>query len=115
MEALTAKDIESAIEAMFDSDTDTDPHIGSWYDLKWELRHFQPWKVEGLEHPVLVVEDFGGGEGSGEEMWIIVSYDGRYFRKDGYYASFDGDNWDGPFVEVRRSQEIVTVFREVGK
>lgn len=55
-----------------------------------------------LESPIGVfegVEDFGG-EGLGETRYFVVSLtdpDGevQYFRADGYYASWDGDNWDG--------------------
>lgn len=114
MDALTASQIERLIEAQFEKESDSGAsEITSWYGIKYELGRHVPWQVEGLEYPVYFHEDHGGGEGSGEEMWIILESGGRYFRKDGFYASFDGDNWDGAFVEVQRRQEVVTVFREV--
>lgn len=49
--------------------------------------------------PVTVVEDIGGGEGDGETRFVVFQLDNtdgytQFFRADGYYASWDGSNWD---------------------
>ncbi|MFE2997978.1 hypothetical protein ACFXG4_23530 [Nocardia sp. NPDC059246] len=113
---LTAKEIEAKIEAF-----EQDGHEFSWYDWKWETG-FDAVDVPDLGK-VWVVDTFGGGEGSGEEMYIIFRvletgerpYRARYFQKDGYYASFDGSNWDGAFFEVRPTQINATIYEKVGK
>lgn len=64
------------------------------------------------------VEDHGGGEGSGEERWYVFSVtaeDGnvRHFRKNGYYASFVGSEFDGAFEEVQPAERTITVWEAI--
>jgi hypothetical protein len=60
-----------------------------------------------------IVEDVGG-EGQGDTRYVVFSLsDGtntRYFRKDGYYASYDGSTWDGEFREVTPIDRVVTFY-----
>lgn len=63
---------------------------------------------------VSVAEDFGG-EGMGDVMYLVLMVknpDGtiQYFRKDGYYVSYDGGTWDGDFREVKPQQKTITVY-----
>jgi hypothetical protein len=55
-----------------------------------------------------------GGEGQGDELWVVFALtdgtDTRYFRKDGYYASYDGGAWDGDFREVTPQDRLVTFY-----
>lgn len=76
----------------------------SWYELR-----DGEYPVDGLGI-VKSVFAFGGGEGSGEEMWCVIQVGSRLFRKDGYYRSWDGDNWDGPFREVTAKPKTITVY-----
>lgn len=60
------------------------------------------------------VADYGG-EGQGDEYWVvvkIVGHDGteRFFRKDGWYQSYSGGELDGNAHEVKPQQKVVTVF-----
>lgn len=81
---------------------------------------------EGYEHGPFVVEGLGtlsyvtgehGGEGSAEyiwQVWSVVNLDTdeiQYFKKDGYYASYDGSNWDGEIYEVEPFEKTVTDWR----
>lgn len=66
-----------------------------------------------------VIETFGG-EGLGDQYWVVFSLtdgDGntRLFRRNGYYASFDGGYLDGPLLEVKPVDRMVTFYEEVGK
>lgn len=61
------------------------------------------------------IEDHGGGEGSGEERWFVFKVtdsagEERVFRRNGYYASFYGSDFDGPTEEVYPVQKTVTVW-----
>lgn len=81
-----------------------------WSDLAWVLRK-DGETIDGVTYRV--VEDFGG-EGLGDTRYIVIAVeDGnsvQYFRKDGYYASYDGSTWDGDFREVKAEQKTITVY-----
>lgn len=56
-----------------------------------------------------------GGEGMGEQYYIVWEIsDGsnvRFFRADGYYASWDGHNWDdAELYEVKPKQVTKTEY-----
>lgn len=59
------------------------------------------------------VERIGGREGSGEYMAVVLQLGSRTFRKEGHYASWDADRWDGPFREVQPVQRMVTIWEEM--
>lgn len=59
------------------------------------------------------VERIGGREGAGEYMAVVLQLGSRTFRKEGHYASWDADRWDGPFREVQPVQKMVTVWEEM--
>lgn len=60
-----------------------------------------------------VVDSFGG-EGEGDQYWMVISVsDGettRYFRRDGWYASYDGGYLDGDTYEVSPREKTITVY-----
>lgn len=79
---------------------------------------------EGEENGPFELPEFGtlayvdgehGGEGSGENIWQVWSVTAddevQYFRKQGYYASYDGSNWDGDLYEVEPFEKTVTDWR----
>ncbi len=55
-----------------------------------------------------------GGEGQGNAYWMVISLsDGittRYFRKDGWYASYDGGHLDGETYEVNPVKKTVVFY-----
>lgn len=55
-----------------------------------------------------------GGEGQGDQFWLVISIsDGlttRYFRRDGWYASYDGGYLDTDTFEVRPAEKTVVVY-----
>jgi hypothetical protein len=68
---------------------------------------------------VTYVDGETGGEGSAEhiwQVWRVVTKAGdldevQYFKKTGYYASYDGSNWDGSLYEVEPFEKTVTDWR----
>lgn len=57
-----------------------------------------------------------GGEGSAEyiwQVWKVTDAEGnvQYFKKEGYYMSYDGSNWDGTLFEVEPFEKTVTDWK----
>lgn len=79
----------------------------------WELHEgsFDPndWGDLG---PVEHVASVGGSEGSGELMYYVLKCGSRYFRQEGYYASWDGSRWDGKFREVQGVERTIVVWED---
>jgi hypothetical protein len=82
----------------------------TWDEFMYEISG--PYTLEGY---TAKVEATYGGEGKGDEYWVVISItDGtvtRYFRKDGWYASYTGGELDGDTREVT-PQERTVVFYE---
>jgi hypothetical protein len=73
-------------------------------------------KKEDIPHSYLLGQvetvDQYGGEGEGDEYWIVVYFPkfDTYIRVDGWYASYDGGNLDGsPYIVVPK-QKTITVY-----
>lgn len=92
--------------------------------------HYESW--DGLEERLdragssIALADIGtlrlieniGGEGEGDYAALIFTVtdatgNTRLFRKEGYYASFHGTDWDGTFAEVEAYDKTVTDYREI--
>lgn len=108
-------------------------HFEGWDNLSYDMLERQefsyPRRIGGETQTVtvpyrpardtllgfkLAVSDQYGGEGQGDTLYIVISLsDGtntRYFRKDGFYASYDGSTWDGDFREVTPVERTVTFY-----
>ncbi|QBP33232.1 hypothetical protein SEA_BRUTONGASTER_10 [Gordonia phage BrutonGaster] len=88
----------------------------------WSFRALRPQGYTGLKIPGIglatLEESHGGFEGAGESMWMVFKIaddegNVRYFRREGWYASYDGGHYDGPTVEVRPAEKVVTVFEAI--
>lgn len=87
---------------------ETEPEDG-WGELGWCLR--TPQTVGN--HTVQTEEQFGG-EGQGDKLWAVFSVktgdETQYFRMSGWYASYDGFNWDGDLEEVKAQEKTIIVW-----
>lgn len=101
--------------SQYDLDEDED---FSFAGLADNSSAWQEVKYEGAEHTLdgftaKRVAEYGG-EGEGDQYWVVISLsDGevtRYFRKDGWYASYDGGELDGDTSEVRPAEKTVVVY-----
>lgn len=65
------------------------------------------------EEPLLVekVATDGGGENA-YDTFVILKVGNQLFRKMGHYQSHCGNDWDGPFTEVRQAEKSVTVYED---
>lgn len=54
-----------------------------------------------------------GGEGQGDQRWVVFSVGDTIYKVEGYYTSWEGDNWDNaePY-EVEPVEVSVTQYRE---
>lgn len=80
-----------------------------WQHAKYEASG--PYTIDGF---TAKVEAQYGGEGEGDQYWMVISIsDGnttRYFRRDGWYASYDGGYLDGDTYEVSPKEKVITVY-----
>jgi len=80
----------------------------AWQEAKYESSE------DTLDNLTAKVVSEYGGEGKGDQYWMVVSLsDGettRYFRKDGWYASYDGGSLDGDTYEVKPAERLVTYY-----
>lgn len=83
----------------------------SWQEIKYA--DGVPCDVPGLGR-LNLVEEYGG-EGQGEEYWVVFSLTegnlNRYFRKPGWYQSYDGGELDGDLTEVNPVAKVITVWQ----
>lgn len=91
-----------------------DGEVDSWYDIE-EIFGGKDvsFTIDGIK--VEAVEFDTGGEGHGEDIYMVfktTDADGvvQLWRKDGYYASYDGDNWDGDFRKVDAVERVVVFY-----
>ena len=110
--------LEKALSEKFGADYSSD---GWWDELEWLLDPNRTYgdeltpdvEVDGVTYDVEVVESDTGGEGHGEYVYVVIKVGDELFRKEGYYASHYGTDWDGRFEKVEAYVEPVTKYRRV--
>lgn len=96
-----------------------------WGELSWTLSRTTQYNPQTQKHEpvepknvirgvtIKCLEDFGGMD-MGSERYVVFSMTDetgtRYFRKDGFYQSHYGTDWDGEFREVRPVEKTITVY-----
>ena len=80
---------------------------GDWCELKYGKSTL---RLRGENVPTECLEE-EGGEGCGEYACVIFKVGSQIFRKEGYYASYDGYTWDGDFDEVEPYPKTITAYR----
>lgn len=109
----TVQAVESRLEDFFE-EMQTNWHdregAGSWYDIKWQ--DGVPCEIPGLG-TLKYVDDYGG-EGQGDEYWVVFSITQgdvtRNFKKQGGYASFAGGEFDGDLTETFPEERTIIVW-----
>jgi hypothetical protein len=106
---MNVKDVEEALILLKSDDPEDFRAWDEWYGDK-------PIQTEIDNVPVTVtlIEDVGG-EGQGDHRHLVFKIERasclpRFFRKDGYYSSYNGNDWDGDFKEVSPITKTVTVY-----
>lgn len=58
------------------------------------------------------IDDGYGLQGTEPECWVVLSIDGRLYRKNGKTDSYCNEfNWNGPFVEVVPEVKETTTWK----
>jgi hypothetical protein len=85
---------------------------GDWYELGDASPDTTRVTIGGEVYPVEGVDNIGG-EGQGEYAAVVFKVGDQLFRKEGYYASHYGTDWDGDLEEVEKYEKTVTAYRRV--
>jgi len=65
--------------------------------------------------PAYKVDEFGG-EGHGDDLWVVFQVGDQFFKVQGYYSSWDGGRYDDPTpFEVEPVQVTVTKYHRKKK
>lgn len=116
LHALTPGEVEELLESYTTtSNWDGEEYTNEWSWDTWAWETAEAGEVVPHLGTVKVMDTYRGGEGGGEDIELVFEItfeDGtvRWFRKTGYYQSYDGSNWDGAFKEVRPVQRMVTFY-----
>ncbi len=113
----TADQIQAAVEAPGEEtwrDAETWLPAGVREDY-WGTKKNHPDNrlVLDIDGEKVYAEYIGGKppeEGGGERVYIIVKVGEQFFRKNGYYASHYGTDWDGSVDEVHPVTKTITVY-----
>lgn len=73
---------------------------------------FLEWDFSLEDSPIKIVEQFGG-EGLGDDLYIVVKYEDQFFKANGSYSSWMGSDWSFvEWFEVFPQQVTRTVYGE---
>lgn len=73
--------------------------IDAYSDFAYTLETRKTVTLDGLGDFTYVTGE-GGGEGEGENVWIVFEHDGNLLRLTGYYSSYDGTEWGEDYGSV---------------
>lgn len=65
-------------------------------------------RIDGVDHKIEVVSEDDGGSYSYDEFVVFV-LEGRFFRVDGHYESYNGSDWT-ELREVTKGTKTVEVY-----
>jgi hypothetical protein len=100
------------------------PMGDSWDSSWWEnySTTTAPWGYLGLEGRTYDLgEPFGiakcvarlGENHDGSKIRIIIEVDGRLFERDGWYSSWDDDEWEYYLTEVEQFERTIIDYRPI--
>lgn len=110
MTDYTADEVEDAVENSDSVDEYGDPRI-SWENLSYgDVPEGAVLNLRGEEVPVTRVDGKPGAEGGGEEIYVVIRVGSQLFKKEGWYQSHYGEDWDGDLREVHAVERLVTFY-----
>ena len=84
-------------------------------DFSWSEAFYGEYETITLRGESVPVKTIlaEGGEGQGDYAAFVFQVGDQLFRKEGFYASHYGFEFDGDFDEVRPAEKTVTVYEPV--
>lgn len=113
---LSAEMIQAIDEIVSSHGEDADGNVQSSIEEGWDSWwRDEPivFTVKGQEISAERVSSFGG-EGQGDDLWIVIKIGDQFFKKSGYYNSWDGGAYDGELFEVEPVQVTRTEYQRKG-
>lgn len=104
--SFTATQVEELV-SKYEEDHGDELDGNVYESIKWG----SDIEVPGLGKLELV-EDFGG-EGQGDDYWVVFKVGDQFFKKNGWYASYDGGELDGDLYEVVPVQVSRTEYEAI--
>lgn len=108
MTDYTAREIDDAVIALQDEDADYYDEESTWGSIAYGDGP-KALPLRGQMVPLVLVKQ-EGGQGQGDEIWCVVKIGDQLFRKEGYYASHYGSDWDGDLYECEAVARVVTFY-----
>jgi hypothetical protein len=108
-------DIKQEILDWYNSQLESDEKV-EYFDEVWPEFYEEIWgsgSVTLASGDTKTLEDFGG-EGQGDQRWVVFAVGDKIYRVDGYYASWDGTTWEDPTpYEVKPVEVTVVKYKKV--
>jgi hypothetical protein len=119
-----SKELIDAIDRLVSSHGENDegdiinPDLEEGWDSWWSRKESITFPVtlrgsegdESEEVTMTLVSQFGG-EGKGDDIWRVFQIGDQFFKKSGYYSSWNGTDWSYDFVEVTPVSVTVTEYK----
>jgi len=109
----TVEQVEEAIRAWEEAGDEDGYGYGTDFfdDIMWSPS--DPIFLPILGEKAIHVEREGGSEGDGDHMHVVFRIGDQFFMKEGYHNSWDSNEWDGDFNEVKPVEVTVTQYRPI--
>jgi len=101
---FTVEELAAYIEEEFYNDL--------WYDL-WAPYKEIPTQSTPYGTIEYVTHSDDGYDDGRIDRSVVFRIGDRYFRKSGYYDSWEGGDWDGELEEVRPREKMITVYEAI--
>lgn len=117
--AFTAQQIQVALEARVERQDELEER----YDELTEEEQAEysdegfadllQWHKEGVELPGIGLATCVDYEHINEDLKLVFKVGDQLFRIEGWYSSYDADQWDTQVVEVEAREKTITVYEEI--
>lgn len=114
MSDYTSEEIEVAVTGFYNDTTEEfiEGIEESWSEIAYGDGP-ETLTLRGEEVPLVHVTQVGG-QGEGENIWCVFQLGDQLFRKEGYYASHYGSDWDGDLYECEVVERTVKFYDRKG-
>ena len=116
---MNAAEVTKIINNLYTMENPDDPEEEGYegddiFDGAWdhftELLEGYDYGNTPLPENIELVKQYGG-EGMGEEYYYVFKVGDQFFRRDGFYTSYYGVNWDyAEIYEVTPTEVVVTEY-----